>query len=264
MNILAVGDIIGAAGTDFISKNLWNFRRGNHIDCVVANGENSAPGNGIDVKSANLLFDAGVDVITTGNHVWQKREIYNYLDEKKCILRPANYPASNPGSGYNIINIMGYKILFINLLGTVYLELGLESPFQTADKIFAREKDNYDFAVIDIHAEATGEKIAFAKYIDIDANYKTGLIFGTHTHIQTADEQILQNGTGYITDLGMTGAFDSVLGVKNEAIIKKYLTKMPVKFEACEDDIELWGIIAKINEENFKCEEIKRVRFAGV
>ena len=262
MNILAIGDIIGMAGAEFLRKHLWNFRRDNNIDCVVANGENSAKGNGIDVQSADLIIEAGVDVITTGNHVWQKKDIYDYLDGHNNILRPANYPAACPGSGYNIINISGYKILFINLMGTVYFDLGLESPFETSDKIFTREKDNFDFAVIDIHAEATGEKIAFAKYID--AQYKAGLIFGTHTHIQTADEQILKNGAGYITDLGMTGAFDSVLGVKNELIIKKYLTKMPVKFEACEKNIELRGVIDKINEKDFKCEEIKRVRFTGI
>ena len=259
MNILAVGDIIGAAGAAFLRGNLWRFRRENKIDCVVANGENAAGGGGIDAKSADLITESGVDVITTGNHIWHRKDIYNYLDGNRHILRPANYPASCPGAGYNIIDISGYKILFVNLLGTVYFDLGLESPFDTADRIFAREKDNFDFAVVDIHAEATGEKVALAKHID--ANYKAGLIFGTHTHVQTADEQILKNGAGYITDLGMTGAFDSVLGVKNELVIKKYLTKMPVKFEMCEESIELWGIIAKINETDFKCEEIKRVRF---
>jgi metallophosphoesterase (TIGR00282 family) len=262
MNILAVGDIIGAAGVAFLKKNLWDFRRDNKIDCVIANGENSAPGNGIDIKSANLIIESGVDMITTGNHVWHKKEIYNYMDENNYILRPANYPAACPGAGYNIINISGYKILFINLMGTVYFDLGLESPFETADKIFARERANFDFAVIDIHAEATGEKVALAKYID--GNYKAGLIFGTHTHIQTADEQILKNGAGYITDLGMTGGSDSVLGVKSELIIKKYLTRMPVKFEPCEENIELRGVIAKINEKDFKCEEIKRVKFTGI
>ena len=262
MNILAVGDIIGSAGVAFLQKNLWKFRREHNIDCVAANGENSAGGNGIDVKAANLIIDAGADMITTGNHVWQKKDIYAYLDDKNNIIRPANYPAACPGSGYNIFNISGYKILFINLMGNVYFDLGLESPFETADKIFAREKDNFDFAVIDIHAEATGEKIALAKYID--GQYKAGLIYGTHTHVQTADEQILKNGAGYITDLGMTGAFDSVLGVKSEGIIKKYLTRMPVKFEPCDENIEMWGVIAKINESDFKCEEIRRVRLTGI
>jgi len=262
MNILAIGDVIGTAGVVFLRKNLWSFRREHKIDCVVANGENSAKGNGIDVQSANLMLESGVDVITTGNHVWHRKDIYDYMDGNNNILRPANYPAICPGVGYNIINISGHKILFINLLGVVFFDMGLESPFETADKIFAREAGNYDFAVIDLHAEATGEKIAFAKYID--DKYKAGLIFGTHTHIQTADEQILKNGAGYITDLGMTGGLDSILGIKNELIIKKYLTKMPVKFEACEENIELRGVIASINERDFKCEQIERVRFTGM
>ena len=269
MNILAIGDVIGSAGVEFLQNNLWKFRRANNIDCVVANGENTAAGNGngIDIKSADLLIESGVDIITAGNHIWQKKEIHAYLDEKNYIIRPANFSDKLPGAGYTILNISGYKILFANFLGNVYLDsgitsYGLASPFETADKIFAREKDNFDFAVIDIHAEATGEKIAFAKYID--ANYKASLIFGTHTHVQTADEQILKNGAGYITDLGMTGAFDSILGMKNESIIQRYVTRMSAKFELCEENIELWGVIAKINEGTFKCEQIQRVRFAGM
>ncbi|MCL1859893.1 MAG: TIGR00282 family metallophosphoesterase [Oscillospiraceae bacterium] len=262
LNILCVGDIIGASGVEFIKKNLWNIRKNNNIGCVVANGENSANGNGIDPKSAGAIFESGVDVITTGNHVWQKNNIYDFLDENKFILRPANFPDFCPGAGYNIIDIMGYKILFINLLGTVFMEPGIESGFITADRIFLRENDNYDFAVIDIHAEATSEKNALAKYID-GKNLKAGIIFGTHTHVQTADEKILKNGAGYITDLGMTGPADSVLGIKNELIIQKFLTKMPVKFEVSDDNIELQGIICKIETEtkNFKCVEIKRINF---
>lgn len=264
INILCVGDIVGLPGVEFIKQNLWRIRRENDIACVVANGENSAKGNGIDISSATAILDAGADMITTGNHVWNKKEFRDYLDGNKYILRPANYPDLCPGLGYNIIDISGYKILFINLLGNLYIEPSLDSPFTTADRIFAREKGRFDFAVIDIHAEATSEKIALAKYIDgSHDNNKAALIFGTHTHIQTADEQILQNGAGYITDLGMTGGFDSILGVKNELIIQKFLTKMPTKFEVCGEGIELRGIIAKIETEsgNFKCVEINRVRF---
>lgn len=262
INILCVGDITGVPGVEFVKKNLWNLRKNNGIDCVVVNGENSAHGNGIDSKSANAIFESGADVITTGNHVWNKKEFYGFLDENRFVLRPANYPDTCPGAGYNIIDIMGYKILFINLLGTVYMEPGIESPFITADRIFSREKGNFDFAVIDIHAEATSEKNALAKYID-GKNLKAGIIFGTHTHVQTSDEKILKNGAGFITDLGMTGSADSILGVKNELIIQKFLTKMPVKFEVSEDDMELQGIICKIETEagSFKCVEIKRINF---
>ena len=263
INILCVGDIVGTSGVEFLKRNLWNFRKSNNIDCAVANGENSAVGNGIDAKSAEMIFESGVDIITTGNHVWNKKEFYDFLDGSRFVLRPANYPNSCPGVGYNITNIMGYKILFINLLGSVYMESGIESPFVTADKIFSREKGSFDFAVIDIHAEATSEKNAFAQYID-GRNLKAGVIFGTHTHVQTADEKILKNGAGYITDAGMTGSGDSVLGIKSEIIIQKFLTKMPVKFEVCENNIELQGIICKIEADtgNFKCAEIKRIKFS--
>ena len=261
-NILCAGDIVGASGVEFVKRNLWSIRKNNNIDCVAVNGENSSNGNGIDAKSAIGLFESGVDVITTGNHVWQKNSFHDFLDENNFVLRPANYPDTCPGLGYNIIDIAGYKILFINILGTVYMESGIESGFITVDRIFQREKGNYDFAVIDIHAEATSEKLALARYID-DKNIKAGVIFGTHTHVQTSDVKILKNGAGYITDLGMTGSIDSILGIKSELIIQKFLTKMPVKFEVDENNIELQGIICKIETEtgNFKCVEINRINF---
>ena len=262
LNILCVGDVVGAPGVEFLKKNLWNLRKEHNIDCVVVNGENSSNGNGIDPKSANAIFESGADVITTGNHVWRKNEIYDFLDGNKFILRPANYPDACPGAGYNIIEAAGYKILFINLLGTVYMDPGTESPFAVADRIFAREKGGYDFAVIDIHAEATSEKIAFAKYID-NKDARASVIFGTHTHVQTADEKILKNGAGYITDLGMTGASDSVLGIKNEVIIQKFLTNMPIKFEVCDESVELQGIICGIKTDDYKCAAISRVNFTA-
>jgi metallophosphoesterase (TIGR00282 family) len=226
------------------------------------NGENVAGGNGIDIKSAKILIDSGVDMITAGNHIWHKKDIYQFLDESINIIRPANYPDSCPGKGYNILNIMGYKILFINLLGTVFMDSAIESPFITVQKIFNREKSNYDFAVIDIHAEATGEKIALAKYIDNDnPEFKASVIFGTHTHVQTADEQILKNGAGYITDLGMTGGADSILGIKNECVIQRFLTKMPTKFDTEENEIQLNGVIFTLNLQNFVCTDIKRMKY---
>jgi metallophosphoesterase (TIGR00282 family) len=264
LNILCVGDIVGAPGVEFIKNNLWDFRKANAIDCVVANGENSAAGgNGIDPKSAGAIFESGADVITTGNHVWQKKEFYGFLDENGYVLRPANYPDASPGAGYNIVNISGYRILFVNLLGTVYMEPGIESGFSAADRIFGREAGNYDFAVIDIHAEATSEKNALAKYID-SKDISASVIFGTHTHVQTSDEKILKNGAGYITDLGMTGPGDSVLGMKNELIIQKFLTKLPVRFEVGEGDVSLSGVICKIETRCFRCAEICRVNFTKI
>lgn len=261
-NLLAVGDIVGPSGVEYTKKILWKCREEYNIHCVVANGENTALGNGIDTKAAKTLIDCGVDMITAGNHIWHRKDIYQFLDESPYIIRPANYPDSCPGKGYNTINIYGYKILFINLLGNVYMDAAIESPFITVNKIFNREKDNYDFSVVDIHAEATGEKIALAKYIDSgNPKFKAGVIFGTHTHVQTADEQILKNGAGYITDLGMTGGADSILGVKNECVIQRFLTKMPTKFEPEENQIRLDGVIFTLDLQNYVCTGIRRIKY---
>jgi len=262
MNILCVGDIVGAPGVEFVKKNLWNLRKTHGIGCVVANGENSAGGNGIDPESASAIFESGADIITTGNHVWQKKGFYSFLDENGYVLRPANYPDASPGTGYNIVNIDGHRVLFVNLLGTVYMEPGIESGFFAADRIFSREGGNYDFAVIDIHAEATSEKCALARYIDAK-NVKAAVIFGTHTHVQTADEQILPGGAGYITDLGMTGPADSILGIKTDSVIQKFLTLRPAKFEVGTGEVSLQGVICKIETRHFKCIDIKRANFTS-
>jgi len=260
MNILCVGDIVGDPGVAFVKKHLRSLRKTHGIGCVVANGENSAGGNGIDPKSAAAIFESGADMITTGNHVWQKKSFHGFLDENGYVIRPANYPDASPGMGYNIAAINGYRILFVNLLGTVYMEPGIESGFFCADRIFSREAGNYDFAVVDIHAEATSEKYALAKYIDAK-NAKAAVIFGTHTHVQTADEQILPHGAGYITDLGMTGPADSILGIKTDAVIQKFLTQLPAKFEVGEGEASLQGVICKIETRHFKCVDIKRANF---
>ncbi len=226
MKILAIGDIVGKCGQEFIQKRLWSIRERLGADFVIANGENAAAGNGLDVKTAQLLFVSGVDVITSGNHIFRRNEIYSYLDNNEKVLRPANYPPSCPGSGYCIVNAQGVRILVMNFLGNVYLE-SLENPLVTAKRILEREDGNYDIAVADIHAEATSEKYAFGYNFD----GKINIIFGTHTHVQTNDARVLPCGTGYITDLGMTGPYDSILGVKKEIIIEKFLTKMPSRFD---------------------------------
>lgn len=224
--ILAVGDVVGKSGLDFIKSNLWKIRNEQKADLVIVNGENSAPGNGITKMSADTLFMSGADVITTGNHVFRRNEVYSYLDDNEKVLRPANYPKSSPGFGHGVFDFGGVKVLVMNLLGTVYMD-SLECPFGTAERILERENGNYDIAVCDIHAEATSEKISFAHYFD----GKITAVFGTHTHVQTSDAKVLQQGTGFITDLGMTGPYDSVLGVKKENVIKKLVEKMPVRFE---------------------------------
>ena len=238
VRILAVGDVGGKCGGEYIRKNLWRIRKENNIDICIVNGENSAPGNGITKDSAQSLFVSGADIITTGNHVFRRSEVYTYLDDCEKVLRPANYPKGLPGFGYGVFDIGGVRVLCMNLLGTVYME-SLSCPFETANNILDREKGNYDIAICDIHAEATSEKMALA--YDLDG--RINIVFGTHTGVQTNDIRILGGGTGYITDLGMTGTYDSILGVKKDIVIKKLKTKMPVRFEEASGNCIFCGAV---------------------
>ncbi len=255
-NILAVGDAVGMASCEYLRKKLWQIREANSIDLTVVNGENSADGNGMLPQSVELLFDSGADVVTGGNHSFRRREIYSYLDEKSNVLRPANMPGDTPGNGYTIINVGGRDVLVINLLGTIYMEPS-DDPFRCADRILAETRGKYDFAVVDIHAEATSEKAALARYLDGRVN----AVFGTHTHVATADARILPHGTGFITDLGMTGPDDSILGVKCESIIKKFLSRMPVRFEQADGSISAGAAIFKLDRENGRCMEATGIGF---
>ncbi len=236
--ILCIGDIVGKCGLEYIKTNLWRLRKEYDADLVIANGENSAPGNGITKVSADTIFMSGADVITTGNHVFRRNEVYSYLDDNEKVLRPANYPKTVPGFGYGIFDIAGIKVLVMNLLGTVYME-SLENPFETASRILEKETEGFDIAVCDFHAEATSEKAAFAHFFDGRIN----VVFGTHTHVQTNDAKILANGTGFITDVGMTGPYDSVLGVKTDIVIKKFTEKMPVRFDEADGKVIFNGAI---------------------
>lgn len=253
--ILALGDIVGPGAVEYLSKNLWKIRKKYGVDMVIANGENSAEPNGIDKSSAKAIFDSGADVITTGNHVFRKASVFSYLDDEEYILRPLNFPAECPGHGDCIIKINGYKILVLNVLGQAYLDTAT-SPFDAVERALLKNEGEYDFCVLDIHAEATGEKKAIA-YNFAD---KIALAYGTHTHVQTNDAQILDGKCAYVTDLGMCGAVDSILGVKKEAVIYKLKTKMLSKFDFAEGQIEINGLIAEIDLNNFKpigCELIK-------
>ncbi len=221
---------------------------------VIANGENSAAGNGVSAESAKILFSGGVDVITTGNHVYKQKGIGAFLESSPNILRPANYPDACPGGGYVIYSVNGYRVLVISLLGNIYMEVPLNSPFECAEKILKREAGNFDGSILDFHAEATSEKGAMANFLD----GRVSAVFGTHTHVQTADARILRGGTGFITDIGMTGAADSILGVQTEIVIKKFTDKMPQRFTPAEGQIELCGVVFDIeNGKTIKIEPVK-------
>lgn len=254
MKILIIGDVVGSCGTEFLKANLHSFAKENSIDMIVANGENAAKNNGLDGATAETLFSAGVDVITSGNHIWHKFEMQNIIDNYENILRPANYPGECPGNGYVIYNACGVKVLVISVLGTVYLE-SLACPFETVNRILKREEGNFDISIVDFHAEATSEKAALARYFD----GRLTAVVGTHTHVQTADERLLPNGTAFITDLGMTGAYESILGVNCDRIINKFLTKMPTRFEQAEGECQFNAVIVEVDNVSYKAKSIERV-----
>jgi 2',3'-cyclic-nucleotide 2'-phosphodiesterase len=229
MNILCIGDIVGKPGRDFINTRLPKLIEEYSVDFVVANGENCAHGVGITKKTYDELVYAGIDVITLGNHTWAKKEILEFIEDKVNLIRPANFPINNPGRGYTIVEKAGKRVGVINLVGRVYME-SYDCPFRKVDEILAKIENEVDIIIVDFHAEATSEKLAMGWYLD----GKVSAVFGTHTHVQTSDERILPQGTGYITDAGMTGPYNSILGVDKDIIIKKFITLMPGKFEVAE------------------------------
>ncbi|MGI6202015.1 MAG: TIGR00282 family metallophosphoesterase [Eubacteriales bacterium] len=253
--ILAIGDVVGPAAAEALCRRLQSLRGELGALLVVVNGENACAGNGLDPATARMLFGAGTDVITSGNHIWHKRDIKQFLEDCPTLIRPVNYPSLCPGHGSVIVERGGKRVLVINALGTVYME-ALDSPFDAVDRVLEREEGKYDYAVLDIHAEATSEKLAIANYFDGRIN----VIFGTHTHVQTADEQILPGGSGYITDLGMTGPTSSVLGIRTDIIIERFRTRMPVRFEIADGPAELQGALFTLGPCTGRTIDVKRIR----
>lgn len=240
---------------EYLTKKLWSVRSRYGVNMVIANAENCAEPNGIDKSSAKALFEAGVDVITTGNHVYRKSGVFSYLDDEEYILRPLNFPSANPGHGDCIIKIDGYRVLCLNVMGSAYMDASA-CPFEAVERALERNKGAYDFAVLDVHAEATGEKKAIAY------NFASELCacYGTHTHVQTNDACVLEGSCAYVTDVGMTGAKDSILGVKKENIIYKLKTKMLTKFDFADGEIEANGAIFEIDtaaKRAISCQVIK-------
>jgi len=256
MKILIIGDIVGTSGVNKVKEILGKFKRDNNIDFVIANGENSSDGMGITSKIFKELVLAGVDVVTMGNHTWGKKDIFNIIDNKK-LLRPANYPKDVLGNGYGLYECNGKKIGVINLIGRASMNVLSENPFITADEIIKKIKNEADAIFVDFHAEATAEKIAMGYYLD----GKITCLFGTHTHVATADETILENGTAYITDIGMTGPKKSVIGMEVDASIKRFVTTLPEKYKVSSDkEVILNGCILSLNSESCRAEKIDRIK----
>ena len=257
MRILALGDVVGHVAIEYLADKLWAFRSKEKIDFCVANGENATEIRGISAADAESLLDTGVDLITLGNHAFGMKDIYSYLDANEhCIIRPANYPTDAPGVGYTVCDVNGWRVLCINASGRVYLD-PLASPFDTVDRILERENGRYDVALLDIHAEATSEKLALGRYFD----GRVQVMFGTHTHVPTADEQVLPRGSGYITDLGMCGPTDGILGTDADAVIHRFRTLMPARFSVATGNVQAQGVIFDVDEGAGKVRKVTRVTF---
>ena len=255
MKVLCIGDVVGKVGCEFLRSKLPALKKVKGIDVVICNGENSSDGNGITPASADYIFQSGADVITLGNHSFRRKEVYSYLDDTPYIIRPANFPeATTPGVGFCTLDLGRVQLTVINLIGTMFMEAGLESPFDKIDKLLKNIDSR--IIIVDFHAETPSEKLAMGYYLD----GRVSVVFGTHTHVQTSDEHILKNGTGYITDLGMTGPLNSVLGVKKEISIEKFKTRMPVRFELEKGDCKMECVIFDIDEKSGKTTFAERLR----
>ncbi len=256
VNILVLGDIIGKPGRTAVKEFLPSLIARESVDFCIANGENSAGGSGITAPVVEEILLAGVDVITTGNHVWDKKEVKDIIDRKTNILRPANYPPGVPGRGSGVFNARGgVKIGVLNLSGRVFMS-NLDCPFRTGEEEIKKIRESTPLVIVDLHAEATAEKVALGWYFD----GRVSALVGTHTHVQTADERVLPGKTAYITDIGMIGSIDSVIGVEKQEVIQRFLTQMPVRFRPASGNIQIEGVVITLNILNGKAVGIKRLR----
>lgn len=257
MKILAIGDVTSRGGLDHLEKKLWSVRKKYGVDFCVVNGENASFITGINPEGAENLLRSGADVITGGNHTMQNHAAHTMLDEANEVIRPLNYGESAPGKGYTVVNCQGCRVLVMNALGVVHMDPQLDAPYSYIDSVLAREQGNYDVSILDIHAEATGEKLAVAHSFD----GKINVIFGTHTHVPTADASILPNGTGYVTDLGMCGESGGILGMEIESVLFKMRTRLPGKFKCAEGQPVADAVLFELDTVTSRVTDVKRIRF---
>lgn len=254
MKLLFIGDIVGRAGRRAVRELMPVIKEEEEIDFVIANGENAAGGFGITNKVAEELYGYGIDVLTMGNHTWDNKEIFDFIDDDPNLIRPYNYPPGTPGRGYGVYELeSGIKIGVVNLLGRIFMD-NVDCPFRSLEELLPDIET--DFTIVDFHAEATAEKIGLGRYFDGEV----AAVLGTHTHVQTADEKVLSEGTAYITDLGLTGGVESILGMKEEEPLKQLTTQLPQRFSVATGDTQLTGVIVELNLETGLAESITRVR----
>ena len=256
MNILVIGDIVGAPGMEALRRNISKLKQEFNIDFTIANGENSADGMGITLKILKDMYALGVDIVTMGNHTWGKKEIFSFIDDEDRLIRPANYTKGICGKGYTILPCKNMKIGVMNLIGRVDTGGSYDSPFEVADEeITKMKKEGADIIVIDFHAEATAEKKALAYYL----KDKVNILFGTHTHVQTNDDTIYETGMGYITDVGMTGPKDSIIGMAPEAALKRFLTQIPERYACASGETMLNAVVFEFDEKAKKVTRIDKI-----
>jgi 2',3'-cyclic-nucleotide 2'-phosphodiesterase len=258
VKLLFIGDIIGKPGRQAVSRELHRLVDRYMVDLVIANGENAAGGFGITEETANDLYKCGIDVLTSGNHVWDKKESVAFVNREERLLRPANYPEGAPGRGSGLYTTAGgARVAVINLEGRVFMN-NLECPFRTADREISRLQAETPIILVDFHAEATSEKTSLGWYLD----GRVSAMIGTHTHIQTADERILPGGTAYLTDAGMTGSIDSVIGVRKDEAIAKFLSQLPTKFEVAKNNLRLNAVTVAVDEVSGKAVSVERINIS--
>jgi metallophosphoesterase (TIGR00282 family) len=255
VNILMVGDVFGEPGRAALAKLLPQIRRQHAIDFAVVNVENAAGGFGVTPAMARTFLDQGVDVMTSGNHIWDKKEIVEYIVKENLLLRPANFPAGTPGTGFVTVKAGPHKVAVLNLMGRVFM-LPIDCPFRKADEIIPELRRETPIILVDMHSEATSEAVAMGWYLD----GRVSAVVGTHRHVQTADERVLPGGTAYITDLGLTGPTDGVIGVERDLIIQRFLSQMPARFEPAKGPAALHGVIIEIDPESGRASDIRRLR----
>ena len=253
-----IGDIVGTTGCRVVETILPKLKKQYQIQQVIANGENAWRGKGLNRQTAEDLFSSGIHIITSGNHIWDQREVFDFIDSEDRVIRPANYPEATPGKGWTTTwaGSTGIPIAVINLLGRAFIS-ELDCPFRKLDQILAEIPNEIKIRIVDFHAEATSEKMAFAHY----AKGRVSAVLGTHTHVQTADEQIFSEGTAYITDVGMTGAFQSILGVESEAVLHRFLSHLPTRFTPAVGAGQLDAVLLEIDEQNGKAISVERIQW---
>ena len=256
INILFIGDIVGKPGMDVVQTWLPGLIQKYKADVVIANGENDSDGKGCTAKEGKILFDLGVHVITGGNHTWDKHQSQDYLKIEPRVLRPLNYPKGTYGNGYCLVETKKGNVAVLNMQGRTFMQ-SIDCPFRTAEWIVSKLKAETNVIIMDFHAEASAEKIAMAYFLD----GKVSAVIGTHTHVQTCDERIFPNGTGYITDAGMTGPYESVIGMKTTAAINRFIYQTPQKYETAENDVHICGFFLKVDPETGKTVELERILF---